>query len=151
MSREYSGCGKTSHLSVSKYLFMTLATWGRALSWRRITLLCLCSSSGRFSRNARFKRINCSRSLVMESPDSIQQLIVNKTLLVPPDTEHDLRTMNVRPWCWCWGRWQRLTGLSVVFFLLRVVVEYPLLISSQNPMQKTFSLLSSNQLFGSEK
>ena len=26
-----------------------------------------------------------------------QQLIVNKTLLVPPDTEHDLRIMNVRP------------------------------------------------------
>jgi len=25
-----------------------------------------------------------------------QQLIVNKTLLVPPDAEHDLRTMNVR-------------------------------------------------------
>ena len=30
----------------------------------------------------------------MESPGSIQvQLIVNKTFLVPPDTEHDLRTM----------------------------------------------------------
>ena len=28
-----------------------------------------------------------------------QQLIVNKILLVPPDTEHDLRTMNVWPWC----------------------------------------------------
>ncbi|XP_018402065.1 PREDICTED: uncharacterized protein LOC108779197 [Cyphomyrmex costatus] len=28
-----------------------------------------------------------------------QQLIVNNTLLVPPDTEHDLRTTNVRLWC----------------------------------------------------
>ena len=56
--------------------------------------------------------------------------------------------MNVRSWCWCWGRW---TGLSVVFFLLRVVVEYPLLTSSHNPMQKIFSLLSLNQLFASEK
>jgi len=46
--------------------------------------------------------------------------------LVPPDTEHDLRTMNVRPWCWCWGR---LTRLSVVFFFLGVVVKYPFLIS----------------------
>jgi len=51
--------------------------------------------------------------------------------------------MNVRPWCWCWGRWQWLTGLSIVFFLLGVVVEYPLLISSHNPMQKTFSLFES--------
>jgi len=44
--------------------------------------------------------------------------------------------MNVRPWCWCWGRWQRLTGLSIIFFLLGVVIEYPFLISSHNPMQK---------------
>ena len=57
---EYGGCGKTFHLSVSKYFFTTLATWGRALSWRR-TLSCLCSYSDRFSRNARLKRINCSR------------------------------------------------------------------------------------------
>jgi len=57
--------------------------------------------------------------------------------LVP--SEHDLRTTNVRPWYWCWDRWQRLTGLSVVFFLLGVGVEYPLLISSHNPMQKIFS------------
>ena len=50
--------------------FMTLAIRGRALSWRRIILSCLCSYSGRFSRNARLKRINCSRyrSPVMESP-----------------------------------------------------------------------------------
>jgi len=41
--------------------------------------------------------------------------------------------------------------LIVVFFLLGVVVEYPLLISSRNPMQKTFSLLSLNQLFANEK
>ena len=117
------------HLSVSKYFFTTL--WGRALSWRRITLSCLCSYFSRFSCNARLKRINCSRYRlpVMESPG----FIVNKTFLVPPNTEHDLRTMNVRPWCWYWGRW---TGLSVVFFLLEVVVEYPLLISSHNLMQK---------------
>ena len=50
-----------------------------------------------------------------------------------------------------WGRWQQLTGLSVVFFLLGVIVEYSLLISSHNPMQKIFSLLSLNQLFASEK
>ena len=64
------GCDKTSHLSVSKYFFTTLATWGRALSWRRITLSCLCSYFGRFSRNAWLKRINCSRyrSPVMKSP-----------------------------------------------------------------------------------
>ena len=41
-------------------------------------------------------------------------------------------------------------GLSI-FFLLGVVVEYPLLISSHNPMQKIFSLLSLNQLFANEK
>jgi len=58
--------------------------------------------------------------------------------------------MNVRP-CWCWSRWQRLTEFSVVFFLFGIVVEYPLLTSSHNPMQKTFSLLSLNQLFASEK
>ena len=62
-----------------------------------------------------------------------------------------LSFMNIRPWYWCWGRWQRLIELSVVFFLLGVVIEYPLLISSHNPMQKTFSLLSLNQLFASEK
>ena len=87
---------------VSKYFFTTLATWARALSWRRKTLsYCLCSYSGRFFRNAQLKRINCSRYRlpVMESPDFSS--IVNKTLLVPPDTEHDLRTMNVQPWCWC--------------------------------------------------
>jgi len=96
----YRGCDKTSHLSVSKYFFTTLATWDRALSWRRITLSCFCSYSSRFSRNARLKRINCSRyrSPVMETT-RFQQLIVNKTLLVPPDTEHDLRTINVRAWC----------------------------------------------------
>ena len=70
---ECGGCDKTSHLSVSKYFFTTLATrsvWGQTLSWRRIILSCLCSYSGRFSRNARLKRINCSRyrSPVMESP-----------------------------------------------------------------------------------
>jgi len=70
MSGEYGGCGKTFHLNVSKYFFTTLATWGRALFWRRITLSCLYSYSGRFSRNVRLKRINCSRyrSPVMESP-----------------------------------------------------------------------------------
>ena len=35
--------GKTSHSSVSKYFFTTLATWDRALSWRRTILSCLCS------------------------------------------------------------------------------------------------------------
>jgi len=95
----YRGCDKTSHLSISKYFFTTLATWDWALSWRRITLSCFCSYSSRFSRNARLKRINCSRyrSPVMET--RFQQLIINKTLLVPSDTEHDLRTINVRPWC----------------------------------------------------
>ena len=53
---------------ISKYFFTTR---GRAL-WRRITLSCLYSYSGRFSRNARLKWINCSRyrSPVMESPGS---------------------------------------------------------------------------------
>jgi len=40
-----AGAVKTFHLSVSKYFFTTLATWGRALSWRRITFSCLCSYS----------------------------------------------------------------------------------------------------------
>ena len=55
---------------ISKYFFTILVTWDRALSWRRITLSCLCSYCSRFYRNARLKRINCSRyrSLVMESP-----------------------------------------------------------------------------------
>ena len=39
---EYGMCGKTSYLSVSKYFFTTLATWGWTLLWRRITLSCLC-------------------------------------------------------------------------------------------------------------
>ena len=46
MSGEYGGCGKTSHLSVKNKYFFTLATWGRALSWRRIILSCLCLYSG---------------------------------------------------------------------------------------------------------
>ena len=41
-------------------------------------------------------------------------------------------------------------GLAVLF-LRGVIVEFPFLISSHNPMQKTFSLLSLNQLFASEK
>jgi len=45
---------------------------------------------------------------------------------------------------------QWLTGLSVVFFLLGIVVEYLLLISSHNPMQKLF-LCCLNQLFASKK
>jgi len=65
-------------------------------------------------------------------------------------TRYRVWSSNRRPWCWCWGRWQ-LTELSVVFLLLGVVVEYSLLNSSHNPMQKTFSLLSLNQLFASEK
>jgi len=59
-----AGAVKHSHLSVSKYFFTTLATWGRALSWRRITLsYChfVYLYSDRFSRNARLKQINCSR------------------------------------------------------------------------------------------
>jgi len=110
--------------------------------------------SDRFSRNARLKRINCSRyrSPVMESPGFSSLYIVNKTLLVP-----QIQSMLFEPWmfghvwCWYWDRWQRLTELSVVFFLLGVVVKYPLLISNHNPMQKNFSLLSLNQLFASEK
>ena len=84
MFGEYGGCGKTSHLSVSKYFFTTLATWNRVLSWSRITLSCLCSYSSRFSRNARLKWINCSRypSPVMEIA-RFQQFIVNKTLFDP--------------------------------------------------------------------
>jgi len=57
---------------ISKYFITTLATWGRTLSWRRITLSCLCSYSDYFSRNAQLKRINCSRYrivAVMESSD----------------------------------------------------------------------------------
>ena len=50
MSGEYSGCGKTSHLSVSKYFFTTSGTEAERCVWRR-TLSYLCYSS-RFSRNA---------------------------------------------------------------------------------------------------
>jgi len=68
--------------------------------------------------------------------------------LVPPDTEHDLRTE-------CSAVMLRsmatIDRASVVFFLLRVVIKYPLFISSHNSMQKTFSLLFLNQLFASEK
>ena len=39
----------------------------------------------------------------------------------------------------------------VVFFLLGVVVEYPLLISSHNPMQKNLFFVVLNQLFASKK
>jgi len=64
--------------------------------------------------------------------------------------------MIFEPWMFGHGvdvvdRWQRLTGLSIVFFLLGIVVQYPLLISNHNSMQKIFSLLSLNQLFASEK
>ena len=45
--------------------------------------------------------------------------------------------MNVRPWCWCWGR---LTRLSVVFFFLGVVVKYPFLIS-QSDTKNLFSVV----------
>ena len=137
MSGEYGECGKTSHLNVSKYFVTTtLATWVRALLWRKITLSCLCSYSSHFSMH------NSNKSIVADTDRRngiirFQQLIVNKTFLIP-DTEHDLRSMNVRLWCWCWNR---LTGLSIVFFLLGIVVEYPLLISSHNPMQKTFSVV----------
>ena len=153
MSGEYGGCGKTSHLSVSKYFFTTLATWGRSIVMKKNNfIISLLVFRPFFSQ---CKWINCSRYQLYRIAHNriarFQQLIVNKTLLVSPDTEHDLRTMNVRPWCWCWGRWQWLTGLSVIFFLLGVVVEYPLHISSHNPMQKIFSLLSLNQLFASEK
>ena len=46
--------------------------------------------------------------------------------------------MNVR--CWCWGRWQRLIRLSVVFFLLGIVVEYPHL-QSQSDAKNLFSVI----------
>ena len=61
--------------------------------------------------------------------------------------------MIFEPWMFCRGVGVEVDGndwLSVVFFLLGVV-EYPLLISSHNPMQKIFSLLCLNQLFASEK
>ena len=61
MSGEYGGWGRTSHVSVSKYVLTGLATWGWALSCCKITLSCLCSFCGRLSFNARLNRINCSR------------------------------------------------------------------------------------------
>ena len=131
MSREYDRCGKTYYLSVSKYFFTTLAIWGRALSWRRITLSCLCSYFGRFSRITQLKRINYSW---YRSP------IWNRQVSAAQSKQDPFGPNRYRAWssnhkCSAVVNWGWLTGLSVVFFLLGIAVEYPLL-SSHNPMQK---------------
>jgi len=143
MSGEYGECGKTSNLSVFKYFFTTLATWGRALSWRRIILSCLCSYSGRFSRNAQLKRINYNR----------YQSLVNRQVSTVHSKQDPFGPIRYRAWssnheCWCWC-WDGNDWPGLVFFFLGIVVEYPLLISSHNPMQK--NLFSLNQLFASKK
>ena len=53
--------GRTSHFNVSKYVLTTFATWAWALSCCKITLSCLSLYCGRFSFNARLKRIICVR------------------------------------------------------------------------------------------
>ena len=112
--RRIRRCSKTSHLNVSKYFFTTLATWGRALSWRRITLPCLCYS-GHFSRYARLKRINYSRyrSLVMNRQVSAAHSKQDpfdpiKYRAWSSNYEWLFVTNYVRLWCWCWGRWSGL-------------------------------------------
>ena len=55
---EYGGWGRTSHFNVSKYVLITFATWGRALSCCKITLSCFSLYCGCLSFNVRLKRIN---------------------------------------------------------------------------------------------
>lgn len=49
-------------MSVSKYILTIFATCGRALSYRRMTLLYPFSYSDHFSENVRLKQMNCSKS-----------------------------------------------------------------------------------------
>jgi len=138
---ENGGCGKTSHLNVSKYFFTTLATWGRALSWRRITLLCLCSTVF-LAMHGSNESIVADTEIVRNGIIRFQKLTVNKTLLIPLDTEHDLWIFHECSAVMLMLRSMATIELSIVFFLLGIVVEYSLLISSHNLTQKTFSLLS---------
>ena len=86
----------------------------------------------------------------VESPSNglirFEQLI-HDTKLIPPNTQHEFFSMNIRLGCRCWSmaRW------SPWFSLLWIIVEDPFFITSDYTMQKTLSFISGKQHFTCEK
>lgn len=64
-------------------------------------------------------------------------------LLIPLNSEHELQSVTIwlRRWCSC------LSGITICFFSLGVVVAFPPFIASDNVIQKALSFLPSKQLF----
>jgi len=98
----YGGWSRISHFSVFKYVLTVCVTWGRALSYWRITLSCLFSYCGRFYFHARFKCINWSRyrfPVIVSLGWSSSQY----SLLISSNTEHKFGAMDIRfcrrSWC----------------------------------------------------
>jgi len=86
----------------------------------------------------------------IESPSNdlvrFEQLIIHNTKLIPPNTQHEFFSMNIRLDCRCWSiaRW------SPWFPLLWVIVVDSFFISDYT-MQKTLSFISGKQHFTCEK
>ena len=64
-----------------------------------------------------------------------EQLIINYTLLTPPNTEKKLRTIEI----WFCGRCWCTAELTARFSTLWIIVVYPLFIASHDTVQETFS------------
>ena len=76
-----------------------------------------------------------------------QQLIINNTGLVPPNTQHNLRSVNIR----LSRRRRSMTGQSPWISSLWVAVMNPFFITRYDAMKKTLPFSPLKQLFTGEK
>jgi len=83
----------------------------------------------------------------VESPSNglvrFEQLIIHDTKVIPPNTQHEFFSMNIRLGCRCWSmaRW------SPWFPLLWIIIVDPFFITSDCTMQKTLSFMPGKQHF----
>ena len=132
--------------SVSVFCFEIHLTMGFASPPYLLLEQELSSFPGRFSLVLQHEAEHQLKSIAIprDSLIRIEQLIINYTLLIPPNTQKKLRTMVI--WfcgrCWC---------MAPRFSTLWIIVVYPLFIATHDKVQKTFPFLPLNQQFTRDK
>ena len=77
------------------YVVTGLATCGRALSCFRITLSCFSWYCGRFFQCSAQTHQLRSLPIPYDGFTRVEQVIIHHTVLVPPNAEHNLGTVNI--------------------------------------------------------
>ena len=99
---------------------------------------------GRGTRNTRKAQTDnlFSVEIPCDCLTRFQQLVVHYILLIPPNTEHCLLSVDIPFWRRC--RW--LTWITNDFSAFGIIEIDPLFIASHNSVQKPLSLLPSKQI-----